>query len=107
MKVYHRPELDYLSIDFTDEAEAKSVYENGMIIRYNKKGHVIGVDITDSLNFFLTEDVVDLKEATKILKVSESTLRRMIKSKKIKFSRPNGKDYYFKKTDLITYKKAI
>lgn len=106
MKVYHRPELDYLSIDFTNEVEAKSVYENGMIVRYNKKGNVIGIDIPDSLHFFLSDELVDLKDAKKILGVSKSTLRRLIKNKKIKFTRPNGKDYGFKKSELINFKKA-
>lgn len=45
MKVYHDPSVDYLSIDFTDEVEAKSAYKDGIIVPYNKKGHVIGVDI--------------------------------------------------------------
>ena len=32
--------------DFNDDAEAKSVYEDGIIVRYNKSGNVIGIDIT-------------------------------------------------------------
>lgn len=106
MKIYHRPELDYLSIEFVDEVESKSVFENGMIIKYNKKGHVIGLDITDSMQFFMSDETVEMKDAVKILDVSESTIRRLIKAKKIKATKPNGKDFRFKKTDLILFKKA-
>ncbi len=106
MKVFHRPELDYLSLDFSSEPEAKTSYENGIIVRYDKKGHVVGIDITDSMNFFLSNDTVDMKQAVRILGFSESTMRRLIKNKKIKFTKPNGKDYQFKKSDLILFKKA-
>ena len=37
MKVYHDPRVDYLSIDFKDEVEAKSVYKDGIMVRYDKK----------------------------------------------------------------------
>lgn len=106
MKIYHRPELDYLSIDFSEELEAKTSYKDGVIVRYNKKGNVIGIDITDSLHFFMSDDTVDMKQAVKILEISESTMRRLIKSNKIKAVKPNGKDYRFKKSDLILFKKA-
>ncbi len=106
MKIYHRPELDYLSLEFSSEPEAKTSYENGIIVRYDKKGHVVGIDITDSINFFLSNDTVDMKQAVQILDLSESTIRRLIKNKKIKFTKPNGKDYRFKKTDLILLKKS-
>ena len=59
------------------------------------------IDITDSSNFFGGSDTVSLQEATQILKISESTLRRKIKSGAIKFKKPNGKDYVFKKSDVI------
>jgi excisionase family DNA binding protein len=45
-------------------------------------------------------------ELVRILGFSESTMRRLIKNKKIKFTKPNGKDYQFKKSDLILFKKA-
>ncbi len=106
MKIYHRPDIDYLSIDFSDELEAKSVFKDGMIVRYDKKGNVIGLDITDSIQFFLGQDTVNMQQACKILGLSESTLRRYVKAKKIKFTKPNGKDYVFKKSDLIEFKKA-
>ena len=67
MKIYHRPELDYLSLEFSTEPEVKTSYENGIIVRYDKKGHVVGIDITDSMNFFLSNDTVDMKQAVKIL----------------------------------------
>lgn len=104
MKVYHRPDIDYLSIDFSEEPEAKSVYEHGIITRYNKDGNVVGIDITDSTKFFLSNDYIDVKEACQILGVSESTLRRMIKAKKIPAKKPNGKDYRFKKSDIVKLK---
>jgi len=44
MKVHHDSEIDYLSIDFSNEIEAKSEYKDGIIVRYNKKGNVIGLD---------------------------------------------------------------
>ena len=106
MKIYHRPDLDYLSIDFSDEPEAKTSYKNGIIVRYNKKGNVIGVDITDSLHFFMTDETVDMKQAVKILGISESTMRRLVKNNKIQATKPNGKDFRFKKSDLILFKKA-
>ena len=50
IKVHPHESNDYLSIDFTDGIEAKTVYEDGIIVRYDKKGHVIGIDITDFMN---------------------------------------------------------
>ena len=52
MKIHHDAARDYLSIDFFEQIEAKSVYEDGIIVRYDKAGHVIGVDITDSMRLF-------------------------------------------------------
>jgi excisionase family DNA binding protein len=100
MKVYHDSEIDYLSIDFTDEVEAKSVYKDGLIIRYDKKGHVIGLDITDSMKLFASSDMMTLQEACAFLGISESTMRRKIKDGKVKFVK-QGKDYRFKKADII------
>jgi len=107
MKITHKPEIDYLSIDFRDEVEAKSEFKDGIIVRKDKKGNVIGVDITDSSKFLLSDgDTVSLQDACRILKISESTMRRKIKQKKIKFSRPNGKDYRFKRVDLYRFAKG-
>ena len=100
MKVFHDPSIDYLSIDFTDEVEAKSQYHEGIIVRYNKKGNVIGIDITDSIRLFSNSDLMTLQEACVFLGISESTMRRRIKNGKIKFSK-EGKDYRFKKSDII------
>jgi len=44
MKISHDSEIDYLSIDFSDEIEAKSEYKDGIIARYNKKGNIIGIE---------------------------------------------------------------
>ena len=100
MKVYHDSEIDFLSIDFTDEVESKSVYKDGIIIRYDKLGHVIGVDITDSMKLFASTDMMTLQEACAFLGISESTMRRKIRDGKIKYAK-EGKNYRFKKADII------
>lgn len=100
MKVYHDSVIDYLSIDFSDEVETKSIYKDGIIVRYNKKGHVIGIDITDSMKLFSSSDSMTLQEACSFLGISESTMRRKIRDRKIKFAK-EGKNYRFKKSDII------
>lgn len=42
-----------------------------------------------------------LQEACEFLGISESTMRRRIQEGKVKFTRPNGKDYRFKKSDIL------
>jgi len=101
MKVHHDAAIDYLSIDFTDEIEARSVYEDGIIVRYDKKGHVIGIDITDSMKLFSSTDLMSLQEVCNFLGVSESTIRRKIRAKQIKFTK-EGNKYRFKKSDVIS-----
>lgn len=101
MRVHHDTSIDYLSIDFTDDVETKSVYEDGIIIRYNKKGHVIGIDITDSMKLFASSDLMTLQQVCDFLGVSESTIRRKIRTKKIKFTK-KGNQYRFKKSDVIS-----
>ncbi len=100
MKIHHDSDIDYLSIDFTDEVESKSVYKDGIIVRYDKKGHVIGIDITDSMKLFSSSDAMTLQEACTFLGISESTMRRKIRDKKIKYTK-DGKNYRFKKADII------
>jgi len=100
MKIHHNSEIDYLSIDFSDEIEARSKYEDGIIVRYNKKGNVIGIDITDSMKLFSSSDLMTLREACDFLGISESTMRRRIRTNKIKFTK-SGKDYRFKKSEVI------
>ncbi len=100
MKTHHNSETDYLSIDFTDEIEAKSEYKDGIIVRYNKKGNVVGIDITDSMKLFASSDLMTLQEACEFLGISESTMRRRIRAKKVKFIK-EGKDYRFKKHEII------
>jgi len=100
MKIYHNSDADYLSIDFKDEVEAKSEYTDGIIVRYDIKGHVIGIDITDSMKLFSGSDLMTLQEACEFLGISESTMRRRIRAGKIKFIK-HGKDYRFKKPDII------
>lgn len=100
MKIYHDADIDYLSIDFTEEVEAKSKYKDGIIVRYDKKGNVIGIDITDSMKIFASSDLMTLQEACAFLGISESTMRRKVKAGKIKFAK-DGKDYRFKKSEVI------
>ena len=99
----HRPDVDQVSIDFRDDVEAKSFYQDGLIIREDKKGNVIGIDITDSSKFFAGSDLLTLKEASTLLGVSESTIRRKAKAGQIKFQKPNGKDYRFKKSEILKH----
>ena len=101
MKVHHDRSRDWLSIDFTDEVEAKSVYEDGIIVRYDRKGHVIGIDITDSMKRFADgSDLMTLQQVCEFLGVSDSTIRRKIRAGKIKFRR-EGNQYRFRKSDVI------
>ena len=101
MKIVHRSDVDYVSIDFKDEVEAKSFFQDGVIVRLDKKGNVIGLDITDSSSFFSGSDELTMKEACELLRISESTMRRWIREGKVKHTKPNNKDYRFKRKDLI------
>ena len=101
MKVTYRAEIDYVSFDFKKGIEAKSYFENGMIIRLDSKGNVMGLDVTDSRKFFSGEEELTLQEACALLGVSESTLRRRVREGKVKFRKPNNKDYRFKRKDLL------
>ena len=67
MNIHHDSARDYLSIDFADEIEAKSVYEDGIVVRYDKAGHVIGIDITDSMKLFGGSDLLTLREVCDFL----------------------------------------
>ena len=100
MKVHHDSSIDYLSIDFVDGVEARSVYTDGIIVRYNNKGHVIGIDITDSMKLFSSSDLMTLKQVCDFLGMSESTIRRKIRTKKIKFIK-EGNQYRFRKSDIM------
>ena len=101
MKVCHRPEIDFVSIDFKDKVESKSFFQDGIIVRLDEKGNIIGLDITDSSQFFAGTDKIGLREACDLLGISESTMRRRIKAKQIPYTKPNGKDYQFKKSDIL------
>lgn len=102
MKIHHNSEIDYLSIDFTDEIESKSEYKDGIIIRYNKKGAVVGIDITDSMKLFASSDLMTLQEACEFLGVSESTMRRRIRAGKVNYTK-EGKNYRFKRAEIIKH----
>ncbi len=43
-----------------------------------------------------------MKEACRILGISESTMRRRIKKGLIKYRKPNNKDYRFKGKDILS-----
>ena len=101
MKVIHRPDIDFLSIDFKDEIEFKSYFQDGIIVRENKKGEVIGIDITDSTQLLLSTQYVNMQEACKMLGISEATMRRKVREGKIKYTKPNSKDFRFKKKDIL------
>lgn len=101
MKVTHQPNIDYVSIDFKSGIESKSYFENGMIVRLDSAGNVMGVDITDSSRFFSGSDELNMKEACRLLGISESTMRRRIREGKVKFRKPNNRDYRFKRKDLL------
>ncbi|PWU14613.1 MAG: hypothetical protein C5B49_12920 [Bdellovibrio sp.] len=103
MKVIHLPDIDYVSIEFRDVPEAKSYLENGIIVREDKKGNIIGIDILDSSKLFGDKGILTMKEACRLLGISEATMRRKIKQGKIKFTKPNGKDYRFKKSDILKF----
>ncbi len=100
MKIHHEKDIDFLSIDFSDEIESKSEYKDGITIRYNKKGHVIGIDITDSMQLFANSELMTLKEACDFLNISESTMRRRIRSGKVAYIK-EGNEYRFKKQEII------
>ncbi len=101
MKIVHQSDVDYVSIDFKEGVEAKSYFENGIIVRLDAKGNVIGLDITDSSKFFAGEGELTLKEACALLGISASTMRRRIKEGKVKYRKPNKKDFRFKKKDIV------
>ena len=102
MKIHHDAARDYLSIDFFEQVEARSVYTDGIIVRYDKAGHVIGVDITDSMRLFGESDLMTLREVCEFLGVSESTVRRKIKGKKIRYTM-KGNRYRFRKSDVLDH----
>ena len=100
MKIHHNASIDYLSIDFRDQVEDRSIYEDGIIVRYDREGHVIGVDITDSMKLFAGADLMTLQEVCEFLGVSESALRRKVRSNKIKYIK-EGNRYKFRKSHII------
>jgi excisionase family DNA binding protein len=55
----------------------------------------------DSSKVFGSKDTMTLQEACEFLKVSEATLRRRIKAGVLKGTKPNGKDYRFKRADIL------
>ena len=100
IKIHHDTVRDYLTIDFAQEVEARSVYSEGMIVRYDKAGHVIGIDITDSMKLFGGSDFMTLQEVCRFLGVSESTVRRKVRANRIKHTM-EGNRYQFRKSDVL------
>lgn len=101
MKIIHRPEIDYLSIEFKEGSESRSYLQGGVIVREDRHGNVLGIDILDSSKVFGNKDTLTLQEACQVLGISEATMRRRIKEGKIKGTKPNGKDYRFKRADIL------
>ena len=52
MKIIHRPEIDYLSIEFKEGAERKSYLQDGVLVREDRYGNFLGIDILDSSKVF-------------------------------------------------------
>ena len=100
MKVHHDPARDYLAIDFTDEVEARAVLEDGIIVRYDGSGGVTGIDIVDSTRLFASSDLMTLQDVRRYLNVSESTIRRRIRDKKIRYIK-EGNRYRFRRDDVV------
>ena len=104
MKIIHDPTIDYVSIDFKDEVEERSYFHEGIIIREDNNGNVIGIDITDSSQFFSGESTISLKEACRLIGISESTIRRKIKRGQLPFTKKADRKYRFKKSDVLKLK---
>jgi len=100
----HDPSIDYVSFDFKDQIEAKSYFQDGVIIREDEKGNVIGIDITDSSQFFAGENTISLKEACRLIGISESTMRRKVKSGQVPFIKKSDRKYRFKKSEVLKLK---
>ena len=100
MKIHHDTARDWLTIDFSEEVEARSVYSDGIIVRYDNAGHVLGIDITDSMKLFGGSELMTLQEVCAFLGVSESTIRRKIRANKIRHTM-EGNRYRFRKSDIL------
>lgn len=101
MKIIHRPEIDYLSLEFKEGSESRSYIQDGVIVREDRRGNILGIDILDSSKVFGGKNLLTLQEACQLLGISEATIRRRIKQGKIKGTKPNGKDYRFKRVDIL------
>jgi excisionase family DNA binding protein len=101
MKIIHRPEIDYLSIEFKEGTESRSYVQDGVIVREDRNGNILGIDIVDSSKIFRGKETLTLQEACQFLGISEATMRRRIRQGKVKWTKPNGKDYRFKRSDIL------
>lgn len=101
MKIIHRPEIDFLSIEFKKGTESRSYIQEGVVVREDRNGNILGIDIVDSSKVFGAKDLLTLQEACQLLGISEATIRRRIKKGEIKGTKPNGKDYRFKRADIL------
>ena len=50
-----------------------------------------------------TEKPLTMDEACQFMNMSKSTVYKLTHKKKIPFSKPNGKNIYFKKSDLVEW----
>jgi len=101
MKIIHRPDIDYLSIEFKEGIEGRTYLQDGVIVHEDKKGNILGIDIVDSSKVFGGQEMITLQEACQLLDISEATMRRWVRNGKIRGTKPNGKDYRFKRADII------
>lgn len=64
--------------------------------------------IDDNINErkILEKDTLDVKEACRYMNISDSFLYKLTSSKKLPFSKPNGKKIFFQKKDLDTWKNS-
>ena len=99
-KIYYK-DADYMAILFKDELESRSYVEDGIVIREDKKGNILGIDILNYSKTLQESPYLSLKEASDFLQISESTLRRYIKQGKLKASQPNGREYRINKNELL------
>jgi len=99
-KIYYK-DADYMAILFKDEVESKSYVEDGVVIREDQNGNILGIDILNFSQMLASSPYLSLKEAASFLKISESTIRRYIKEGRLKASQPNGREYRINRSDLL------
>lgn len=64
--------------------------------------------IDDNINErnILEKDTLDVKEACRYLNISDSFIYKLTSTKKLPYSKPNGKKIWFRKSDLDVWKNS-